>query len=190
MTTTDTTPTTPTAGDRPSASPPPGIPADDPSRVLTVANADTDANLLHLAVVGDTYTVLVGGRQTAGRYALLDMLVRPGGGPRLHRHDFEEMFHIITGELSVTLRGQVTTATAGTTVNVPANAPHAFRNDSTGDVRMLCMVSPAGLEEYFADFAEEVSGRTTPGAAPSDPSVGERMARSAAIAPRYRIEVL
>lgn len=166
------------------------VPLDDPGRDLKVADADADANLLHLAVVGDTYTILVSGAQTAGRYALIDMFVSPGGGPAPHRHDFEEMFHILEGELSVTFRGEVTTARAGTTVNVPANAPHAFHNDSPAPVRMLCMVSPAGLEEYFADFAEQVDSRTDPGTDPADLAVAERMARAKALAPAYRIEVL
>ena len=165
------------------------IPPDDPGRDLTVVDAE-DANLRHLAVVGDTYTILVSGTQTAGRYALIDMLVPPGGGPAPHRHDFEEMFHVLEGELAVTFRGQVTTAAAGTTVNIPANAPHAFRNESPAPVRMLCMVSPAGLEEYFADFAEHVGSRTERGTDPADPAVAARMERAMALAPAHRIEVL
>ena len=39
------------------------------------------------------------GEQTAGRYSLIDMLVPPGGGPPPHRHDFEEMFTILAGEI-------------------------------------------------------------------------------------------
>ena len=179
-------PATPTA----TTPTPAALPPDDPERALLVANADTDANLRHLAVVGDTYTVLASGAETAGRYAMLDMLVPPGGGPRLHRHDFEEMFHVLEGSLSVTFRGEVTTAGTGTTVNVPANAPHAFHNDTDAPVRMLCLVSPAGLEDYFADFAEQVGSRTDPGADPTDPSVAERMARSTRIAPDHRIELL
>ena len=32
-------------------------------------------------MVGDTYTILISGEDTAGRYALIDMLVPAGGGP-------------------------------------------------------------------------------------------------------------
>ena len=83
----------------PAQSKPPGpIPADDPERVLTHLSPETDDSLPHIGVVGDTYTILVRGADTAGRYTLIDMHVPPGGGPPPHRHDFEEMFTILDGE--------------------------------------------------------------------------------------------
>jgi mannose-6-phosphate isomerase-like protein (cupin superfamily) len=92
----------------PAESRPPGpIPADDPRRDLTHVSPDTDASLPHLGVVGDTYTILVSGQDTAGRYTLIDMHVPPGGGPPPHRHDFEEMFTILDGEIELTFRGAV-----------------------------------------------------------------------------------
>lgn len=56
------------------------LPADDRSREMTVARPETDAALPHVAVVGNVYTILVSGRQSGGRYALIDMYVPPGGG--------------------------------------------------------------------------------------------------------------
>src|SRR5580704_10210713 len=64
------------------------IPADDPRRNLVVANPD-NSNGQHLGVVGDTYTILLSGTDTAGLFTLIDMHVPPGGGPPPHRHDFE-----------------------------------------------------------------------------------------------------
>src|ERR1700727_1074813 len=104
------------------------IPADDASRELTHVSPDSDQSLPHIGVVGDTYTILVSGDDTAGRYTLIDMHVPPGGGPPPHRHDFEEMFTVLDGEVRVTFRGQTITARAGEPTNVPANAPHAFTN--------------------------------------------------------------
>ena len=91
------------------------IPADDPGRELTQISPDTDETLPHLGVVGDTYTILVSGQDTAGRYTLIDMHVPPGGGPPPHRHDFEEMFTILDGEIELTFRGATTVAKAGDT---------------------------------------------------------------------------
>ncbi len=66
------------------ASTPPGpIPADDLLRALTHVSPEADESLPHLGVVGDTYTILVSGADTAGRYTLIDMHVPPGGGRRL-----------------------------------------------------------------------------------------------------------
>src|ERR1700677_4525716 len=124
------------------------IPADDLARKSTLARSD-DPNLPHIGLVGDTYTILVAGKETNGRYSLIDMLVPPGGGPPPHRHDFEEMFTILEGEIEATFRGAKSVVRAGETVNIPANAPHAFRNRSEQPARLLCICPPAGLEEFF-----------------------------------------
>src|SRR5271165_7160989 len=137
------------------------LPADDLTRSLTVTDPD-DPILPHLSLVGDNYTVLVSGEQTGGRYCLIDMQVPDGGGPPPHRHDFEEMFTIIDGEIDFTFRGETRTAAAGTTVNVPSNAPHAFRNTSGKAARLLCMCTPAGLEEFFLAVGVPVESRTSP----------------------------
>ena len=63
------------------------------SRGLTVARPDEDQRLPHIGLVGDTYTILVAGQDTAGKYTLIDMHVPPGGGPPPHRHDFEVDVH-------------------------------------------------------------------------------------------------
>ena len=94
------------------------IPPDDPSRRLTVARPDDDQSLPHVGLVGDTYTILVTGHDTAGRYTLIDMYVPPGGGPPPHRHDFEEMFTVLDGAIQVTFRGQTIAARAGQTINL------------------------------------------------------------------------
>ena len=59
----------------------PAIPTDDPQRHLAVARAEEDTTLPHVGLSGDTYTILLTGEDTAGRYALIDMHVPPGGGP-------------------------------------------------------------------------------------------------------------
>src|SRR5471030_646179 len=97
----------------PSTAPPnPAIPDDDPTRMAAVARPDDDQTLPHWGVVGDTYTILISGDETAGRYTLIDMHVPTGGGPPPHRHDFEEMFSVLEGAVEVTVRGETTTASA------------------------------------------------------------------------------
>src|SRR6266576_6543970 len=98
------------------------IQADDPRRNLVVANPDI-SNAQHLGVVGDTYTILLSGMDTAGRFTLIDMHVPPGGGPPPHRHDFEETFILLDGELQATFRVETIVARAGETIHIPANAP-------------------------------------------------------------------
>ena len=51
---------------------------------------------------------------------------------------------------------------AGETIHIPANAPHQFHNASSKPVRMLCICSPAGQEEFFKEVGTVVATRTTP----------------------------
>jgi mannose-6-phosphate isomerase-like protein (cupin superfamily) len=166
------------------------LPTDDLSRLLTVARPDADQDLDHLAVVGDTYTILVDGSRTGGRYTLIDMLIPPGGGPPPHRHDFEEMFSILEGEVTLTFRSETTVAGAGTTVNIPANAPHQFQNTSDRAVRLLCLCAPSGQEEFFREVGVPVATRTTPAPKLSDAQQQAFREKSMALAAKYRTEML
>jgi quercetin dioxygenase-like cupin family protein len=166
------------------------LPSDDPHRHLTVARPDEDPSLPHFGLVGDTYTVLVTGDDTAGKYTLIDMHVPPGGGPPPHRHDFEEMFTVLEGEVELTFRGQHLVAKAGETVNVPANAPHGFRNASPEDVRLLCLCAPSGQEKFFAEVGQPVRSRTEPPPALDEEAQAEFITKSKALAPEYQTELL
>ena len=140
-------------------------------------------------MVGDTYTILLTGHDTAGRFCLIDMHIPPGGGPPLHRHDFEETFTILEGELEATFRSTKVVVRAGETVNIPANAPHQFRNSSTKPVRLLCICSPAGLEEFFLEVGVPVATRTTPPELDEAAQAAFR-AKVQALAPKYKTELL
>ena len=166
------------------------IPSDDPQRNLTVARPNGDQTLPHIGLVGDTYTILLTGADTAGRYCLIDMHVPPGGGPPPHRHDFEESFTLIEGEIEITFRGEKTIVRAGETVNIPANAPHQFHNVSERPARLLCICSPAGQEEFFLAVGVPVATRTTPSPKPDAAAQAAFKAKAEALAPSYRTELL
>ena len=140
--------------------------------------------------MGDTYTILLTGKDTAGRYCLIDMHVPPGGGPAPHRHDFDEMFTLLDGEIEFTFRGEKSVVRAGETVNIPANAPHFFQNASERPVRLLCMCSPAGLEEFFMKVGVPVASRTAPPPKLDEAAQAAFKAKAEALAPRYRTQIL
>jgi quercetin dioxygenase-like cupin family protein len=165
------------------------IPPDDATRKLTLANPDNPTSRL-ISVAGGTYTILVNGKDTAGRYSLIDMLVPPGGGPPPHRHDFEEMFTILDGEIELTSRGEKHRAGAGSTVNIPANAPHAFKNVSDKPARLLCMCTPAGQEEFFVEVGDPVDSRTAAPPKLTQAEQLERIQRAKALSAKYRTELL
>ena len=165
------------------------IPADDPRRNLVLKDAD-NSDAMHLAVTGDTYTILLSGTETAGRFTLIDMHVPPGGGPPPHRHDFEETFILLDGELQATFRGEKRIVRAGETIHIPANAPHQFHNASSKPVRMLCICSPAGQEEFFKEIGTPVATRTTPPPKVDAAQEAAFMKRVIELAPKYQTELL
>jgi quercetin dioxygenase-like cupin family protein len=165
------------------------IPPDDKNRKLTLADPD-DPKSRHVSVAGGTYTILLSGEETDGRYSLIDMLVPPGGGPPPHRHDFEEMFTILEGEIELTFRGGTYRASAGSTVNIPANAPHAFRNTSDKPARLLCMCTPSGQEQFFMEVGDPVDSRTAPPPKLSPAEQAERIQRAKALSAKYRTVLL
>ena len=165
------------------------LPPDNLSRHLALTRSD-DPNATHLGVVGDTYTILLSGKDTAGQFCLIDMFVPPGGGPPPHRHDFEESFILLEGQLHATFRGEHTTVAAGTTIHIPANAPHQFHNVSAEPARMLCICSPAGQEEFFKEVGVPVATRTTPPPPLNEEESKAFMAKALALMPKYKTEMV
>ena len=166
------------------------LPPDDLQRISKVVNPDSDPNLPHIGLVGDTYTILLSANDTNGRYCLIDMHVPPGGGPPPHRHDFEETFVIVEGEIEATFRREKRVVKAGDTIHIPANAPHQFHNSSSAAARMLCICAPAGQEEFFTEVGTPVATRITP-----SPKLGQAaqeafIKKVQELAPKYRTELL
>jgi hypothetical protein len=103
----------------------------------------------HLSVVGDTYRIIIPGEKTGGNYAVIDMLVPPGGGPGPHSHtDIQEMFYVVDGELEFKTEAGKYTAKKGSFVNIP--------NISDKVAHLLCTVVPAGLDQFFTEIGKPV----------------------------------
>jgi quercetin dioxygenase-like cupin family protein len=168
---------------------PQALPPDDLTRALIAAASD-NPSLPHIGLVGDTYTILLSGKDTAGRFCLIDMHIPPNGGPPPHRHDFEESFILLDGEIEATFRGTKSTARAGETIHIPANAPHQFHNVSDKPVRLLCICSPAGQEDFFAEVGIPVATRTTPPPPLDAAAQAAFIAKVEALAPKYKTELL
>ncbi len=165
------------------------IPPDDLRRKLALASA-ASGDVRHIGLVGDTYSLLLTGKETAGQFCLIDMHIPPGGGPPPHRHDFEETFSVLEGEIEATFRGTTVVVHAGETIHIPANAPHQFRNSSAQAARLLCICSPAGQEEFFLEVGVPVATRTTPPPKLDEAAQAAFLAKVLALAPKYRTEML
>ncbi len=141
-----------------------------------------------LSVVGDTYRVVASGEQTEGAYAIIDMLVPPGGGPGPHAHALiQEAFYVMDGEVVVRSETQTYTARKGAFVDIPkGGAIHSFTNESDAVAHVLCVVVPAGLEKFFAEIGRPVAAGIF---LPKPPMGPEDQKKVQAIAEKYGQEV-
>jgi uncharacterized cupin superfamily protein len=100
------------------------------------------------------------------------------------------MFTILDGEIGLNFRGETQRASAVSTVNIPANAPHAFKNKSDQPVRLLCMCTPAGQEEFFITVGDPVDSRVAPPPKLGPTEQVKRIQRAKALSAKYRPELL
>lgn len=98
--------------------------------------------------------LLLGGGDSAGQLAIMEMRARPGVVVPDHIHKgAEELFYILEGELIVGMAGTEERVGPGDLVVVPRGTVHAHRNDATNPTRWLTLFAPAGTEGYFAERA-------------------------------------
>lgn len=117
-----------------------------------------------LHVLGDTLDVLLASHDTDGQLSMLLMHNPASAQVPLHAHDREtESFYVLEGTYEITLNGVATLATPGMTVCVPPGATHGFRVLGGAPAKALVMITPAGIERFFAAVdALSISGPVTP----------------------------
>ncbi len=104
-----------------------------------------------LLVLTDVINVLVSNTETESTYAVFEENVPPLGGPPPHRHPDEEIFYVLQGEFEFILNdlGNPFRALAGSVVHVPPNALHTFKNVGSSAGKMVVLLSPGNLLDYF-----------------------------------------
>jgi quercetin dioxygenase-like cupin family protein len=138
-----------------------------------------------IGIVGDIYRFLATGDETAGRYAMFEAIVLPGGGPPAHLHTREdETFYVLEGEITFQIGEEKLVAGPGTFVNMPIGNPHSFKNEAQETAKMLISYAPAGLEGYFFEVGQPFDGELPPKPTP------EEIEKLIQAAPRYGIEFI
>ncbi len=149
------------------------------------ASPDTSEPAVY-SVVGDRYIHLVTGAQTGGAYAVVEAHVPPGGGPPPHVHHREdEAFHVLSGEFEIVVNSRPVRLRSGEFLLARRDVPHQFKNVGATEGRMLITVTPAGLENFFAEVGTRLASRDD---APIPPSAHD-IARLLEAAPRYGLEI-
>ena len=86
------------------------------------------------------------------RICLILVDARPGSGPRLHRHPYEEVFVVQEGRATYVVGERELEVRAGDVVVVPAGLAHRFVNSGDGPLRQVDIhVSPRFETEWLED---------------------------------------
>lgn len=135
---------------------------------------------------GDRMTFLITGAETGGAFFMAEVSVAPEGGPPPHVHAREdEMFYIQQGRLAVQVGDKSLRVSAGDFVQLPRGVAHSFKNTGGETARLLVVLTPAGLENYFAEtFVPAADAADIPDIIPAV------IARAKKNAPKYGLELL
>jgi quercetin dioxygenase-like cupin family protein len=108
--------------------------------------------------------VLLRSEESGGHVSVIENVVSPRAkGPNLHKHDFDEAFYMLEGELVFQLEDELVTKRKGELAFAPRNVPHALTNRTDEPARYVLVCTPAGLERQFARMAAEQAGEEPPG---------------------------
>ena len=107
-----------------------------------------------LNVLGIPMFIRVHGRDTGGIVAVVESHDVPGGGPPSHIHRREdETFQVLEGEYEWTVGDKTFVAGKNTTIFAPRDIPHTYRYLGQTPGRLMCVITPAGFEEFFEEIA-------------------------------------
>ena len=97
--------------------------------------------------------VPVAGAETHGEYALVEACLPAATEipPHVTAHE-DVVLHLLDGELSVTVSGELTALTGGQSITVPKGRTR--RLYTTRPSRLLVLIRPAGLEQILAVVAD------------------------------------
>lgn len=111
-----------------------------------------------LLIFTNLIRLLVPQAATNHQYAVFEENVPPLGGPPPHMHPDEEVFYILEGEFEFILNDLSTPfrAEAGSVVHVPSNALHTFKNIGPKAGKMVVIITPGRLEQYFRQIGTPI----------------------------------
>lgn len=137
-------------------------------------------------VLGDLYSFKATGKQTNGTFTVIDQVIQPQGGPPPHVHHREdESFYVLEGRFSFLKGDEQTILEAGAFAYIPKGTVHTFKNISEQQGRLLAIITPSGLEDFFYAIGTPTDGSATP--AEFDPAFMPKLMQ---LAKSYHMDIL
>ena len=117
------------------------------------------------------------GHETGGAFSVVEHPIEPRTLVIPHVHEREDEFsYVLEGEIGARIGEQELTAGPGAYLLKPRGIPHTFWNPTDRPARVLEIISPAGFEMFFREWAAML-------AAPGEPDI----AAMDALDDRYRV---
>ena len=137
-------------------------------------------------VLGDLYTFKVTGKQTNGAFTIIDQTIQPQGGPPPHVHHLEdEAFYVLDGRFSFLCGEKQSDYSTGSFVYIPRGTVHTFKNIDPQPGRLLVIITPAGLEDFFYAIGTPAANSSAP--PPFDPAIMDKILR---LANDYKMDII
>lgn len=131
-----------------------------------------------IATKGLSVRFLLSGDKSNGSVAVFELVVIAGQSlpAPAHSHDhFEETIYGIEGVLTWTVDGQPIDVGPGQALCIPRGAVHRFDNNATRDAKMLCIITPAAIDQTF--FREAFALHSPAGGPPDRQKMADLMRR-------------
>jgi mannose-6-phosphate isomerase-like protein (cupin superfamily) len=137
-------------------------------------------------LLGMLQMVKISGKDTGGKYGLIEVVVPTGVGPPWHvHHEEDEWFYVLEGRFSVWVGDEQLSLSPGSFAFGPKGIPHTFYAETDG-ARTLVGFAPF----QFEGFLHEVGERTTEMVLPPPLTEPPDVARLIPIASRNGFDIL
>jgi mannose-6-phosphate isomerase-like protein (cupin superfamily) len=114
-----------------------------------------DGTRTSFTMLGTTMCLMATGANSGGRFTVGEQVTPVGWAPPRHIHSREdEIFYILEGTYEMHVGDERRTLSAGACAILPRNVPHGFRNVASTPSRLLFVITPGGLDEYFLAVAK------------------------------------
>ena len=112
-----------------------------------------------LNVLGDNQVIKLTAKDTKGQFLLIEQNNDPGSGipPHVHQNE-DEVFHVLSGKIDMTIGEEMTTLNSGDLIFCPRGIPHSFKVVGDQKARVMLSIFPAGLENMFEELAKLPAG--------------------------------
>ncbi|MDT7743583.1 MAG: hypothetical protein QOE59_2661 [Actinomycetota bacterium] len=102
--------------------------------------------------------VKISGRDTGGGFEVIELRGNAASPPPHVHREREECIHVLDGSFTFTLDHEEIEVVPGSWVLIPRGTRHGFT--ASPDARALVLVTPAGLEGFFAELGEGLTAGT------------------------------